>query len=54
MGKKKTKSSHEKELKEWSELTLRRKILVILIVLAMILMLIKSFQIPMVRDAPVF
>jgi len=44
----------EDEPKGWRELPLRRKNFVILIVLAMILMLIKSPQIPIVRDAPVF
>ncbi len=54
MGKKKTKLIEEDEPKGWRELPLRRKNFVILIVLAMILMLIKSTQIPIVRDAPVF
>ena len=42
----------EDEPKDWSDLPLRRKNCVILIVLAVILILIKSTQIPIVRDIP--
>jgi len=52
MGKKKTKLIEEDEPRGWRELPLRRKIFVILIVLAVILILIKSTQIPIVRDIP--
>lgn len=54
MGKKKFKEIQSESPKEWRELSMGRKVCIILIVLAVILILLKSTQIPIVRDSPVW
>lgn len=53
MSKKKPRITNGESPKEWRELPLGRKIYIILIVLAVVLILLKSTQIPIVRDSPV-
>ena len=52
MGKKASKKTNDDAPKEWSELTIGQKIFIVVIMLAIILMLLKSTQIPIVRDVP--
>lgn len=51
MGQKPAKKREEFPT-EWRELSLGRKVFIVVIVLAMVLMLLKSTQIPIVRDVP--